>query len=58
MSHNRDRKTNLYKEVVVAGETGKVPKTQGGRERGGKKKKEESRRKTASDVLQFLIDDA
>lgn len=35
MSHNRDRKTNLYKEVVVAGETGKVPKTQGGRERGG-----------------------
>lgn len=56
MSHNRDRKTNLYKEVVVAGETGKVPRTQGGRERG--EKKEESRRKTASDVLQFLIDDA
>lgn len=35
MSHNRDRKTNLYKEVVVAGETGKVPKNtarEGGRE--------------------------
>lgn len=39
MSHNRDRKTNRYKEVVVAGETGKVPKTQGGRERGKKKKR-------------------
>lgn len=50
MSHNRDRKTNLYKEIVVAGETGKVPKTRGRGVRGG-------RRKRASDVGPFLVDD-